>query len=273
MVCKHNRPGNPGFAVLQLHCLIQFSQNKKCICWATHRPQPAYFVAPPPSHVSFPGNSVMQLQKTACAGHIRPQRPCARLHVRAGQRNVRAGTSALRVVGPCRWLSVLHARDGWTGSFGSGTDCLLCCFSHPPGYRSEGDGQTVTAPSTQQANKADAAAASIVAVPRSIHDVDNGKILGFGADLAEDHPVGAEGVERGRCWHRDNHVGGWQQLQLVDGVVHVGRQTTAAVRSPARLSSRRQKTAHSQRGALTYSCFWVLLLCRASWMSPTSSAV
>lgn len=25
--------------------------------------------------------------------------------------------------------------------------------------------------------------------PLSIHDVDNGKLLGFGADLAEDHPV------------------------------------------------------------------------------------
>lgn len=26
-------------------------------------------------------------------------------------------------------------------------------------------------------------------IPRSIKEVDNGKILGFGADLAEDHPV------------------------------------------------------------------------------------
>ena len=28
-----------------------------------------------------------------------------------------------------------------------------------------------------------------IKVPKSIHDVDNGKILGFGADLSEDHPV------------------------------------------------------------------------------------
>lgn len=27
-------------------------------------------------------------------------------------------------------------------------------------------------------------------IPKSIAEVDNGKILGFGADLAEDHPVG-----------------------------------------------------------------------------------
>jgi hypothetical protein len=27
-------------------------------------------------------------------------------------------------------------------------------------------------------------------IPRSIHEVDNGSILGFGANLAEDHPVG-----------------------------------------------------------------------------------
>jgi hypothetical protein len=31
-----------------------------------------------------------------------------------------------------------------------------------------------------------------IRVPESIHDVDNGKILGFGADLSEDHPVGEE---------------------------------------------------------------------------------
>lgn len=29
-------------------------------------------------------------------------------------------------------------------------------------------------------------------MPRSIHDVDNGKILGFGAELAEDHPVSGQ---------------------------------------------------------------------------------
>jgi hypothetical protein len=31
----------------------------------------------------------------------------------------------------------------------------------------------------------------LLKVPRSIHDVDNGKILGFGEGLAEDHPVSA----------------------------------------------------------------------------------
>lgn len=29
-----------------------------------------------------------------------------------------------------------------------------------------------------------------IKIPMSLHEVDNGKILGFGADLAEDHPVG-----------------------------------------------------------------------------------
>ena len=29
-----------------------------------------------------------------------------------------------------------------------------------------------------------------IRVPLSLREVDNGKILGFGADLAEDHPVG-----------------------------------------------------------------------------------
>lgn len=28
-----------------------------------------------------------------------------------------------------------------------------------------------------------------VPVPRSLEEVDNGRILGFGADLSEDHPV------------------------------------------------------------------------------------
>lgn len=31
-------------------------------------------------------------------------------------------------------------------------------------------------------------AAQPIKVPQSIHDIDNGKILGFGADLAEGHP-------------------------------------------------------------------------------------
>jgi hypothetical protein len=33
-----------------------------------------------------------------------------------------------------------------------------------------------------------AAPPELIRVPKSIHEVDNGKILGFGADLAEDHP-------------------------------------------------------------------------------------
>jgi phenylalanine-4-hydroxylase len=36
--------------------------------------------------------------------------------------------------------------------------------------------------------KSEIAAQTSVKVPRSIEDVDNGKILGFGADLSEDHP-------------------------------------------------------------------------------------
>ena len=34
-----------------------------------------------------------------------------------------------------------------------------------------------------------AAQSSGIKIPKSIEDVDNGKILGFGADLSEDHPV------------------------------------------------------------------------------------
>ncbi|KAI8464705.1 MAG: aromatic amino acid hydroxylase [Monoraphidium minutum] len=47
------------------------------------------------------------------------------------------------------------------------------------------------APASRDAAPAPAAAAApppLVCVPRSICDVDNGKILGFGADLSEDHP-------------------------------------------------------------------------------------
>ena len=41
-------------------------------------------------------------------------------------------------------------------------------------------------------------------MPRSIHDVDNGKILGFGADLAPDHPgFGDEAYKRRRVWIAD----------------------------------------------------------------------
>lgn len=41
----------------------------------------------------------------------------------------------------------------------------------------------------QAAAAAAEAAPAIIKVPTSIHEVDNGKILGFGADLSEDHPV------------------------------------------------------------------------------------
>ena len=34
----------------------------------------------------------------------------------------------------------------------------------------------------------------VVKVPQSIHDVDNGAILGFGADLDADHPVSATNI-------------------------------------------------------------------------------
>jgi hypothetical protein len=41
-----------------------------------------------------------------------------------------------------------------------------------------------TAPSSTSSS-----APGVIKIPRSIHEVDNGKILGFGADLSEDHPV------------------------------------------------------------------------------------
>jgi hypothetical protein len=59
------------------------------------------------------------------------------------------------------------------------------------GYRSDLDSPTVTTPLSQAAATQPADGTTVIRVPRSIHDVDNGKILGFGADLAEDHPVGA----------------------------------------------------------------------------------
>lgn len=59
------------------------------------------------------------------------------------------------------------------------------------GYRSDSDGLTVTTSLPQAAAAQPADGTAVIRVPRSIHDVDNGKILGFGADLAEDHPVGA----------------------------------------------------------------------------------
>jgi hypothetical protein len=46
---------------------------------------------------------------------------------------------------------------------------------------------TATVPS----NKFSSSAPSIIKIPSSIHEVDNGKILGFGAELSEDHPVRA----------------------------------------------------------------------------------
>jgi hypothetical protein len=59
--------------------------------------------------------------------------------------------------------------------------------------------EPVKAPAAAAATAAAAPAAEPVKVPRSIHDVDNGKILGFGADLSEDHPVSV------RCKIRTNH--------------------------------------------------------------------
>lgn len=47
-----------------------------------------------------------------------------------------------------------------------------------------------------QKAQAEDSSSNIIIVPKSIHDVDNGKILGFGADLAEDHPVS--------CWLKHN---------------------------------------------------------------------
>lgn len=108
------------------------------------------------------------------------------------------------VVGP--WMSfvqVLHDRVGWETQCCDGTHYCSCCSLHS-GYRSNGEQPTVTAPSEQQQAAIRGAGASIVAVPKSIRDVDNGKILGFGADLAEDHPVGhgvvcaSSSVEGGR---------------------------------------------------------------------------
>ena len=37
--------------------------------------------------------------------------------------------------------------------------------------------------------------AVLARIPGSLADIDNGKILGFGADLAEDHPVRCDGLQ------------------------------------------------------------------------------
>ncbi|WIA37157.1 hypothetical protein OEZ86_014117 [Tetradesmus obliquus] len=64
---------------------------------------------------------------------------------------------------------------------------VLVAASAPPSVdansSSTSSSSTATAPS-----KASSSAPSIVKIPRSIHEVDNGKILGFGAELSEDHP-------------------------------------------------------------------------------------
>ena len=57
------------------------------------------------------------------------------------------------------------------------------------GYRT--DGNAAAAPMPTAVPQADT---EVIRVPNSIHDVDNGKILGFGADLAEDHPVSFGGL-------------------------------------------------------------------------------
>ena len=42
-------------------------------------------------------------------------------------------------------------------------------------------------------------------VPKSLREIDNGKILGFGADLAQDHPVSSKFMTiLARLWLEDN---------------------------------------------------------------------
>ena len=47
-------------------------------------------------------------------------------------------------------------------------------------------------PKAQPPQPAAASRNNIVPIPSSIRDVDNGRILGFGADLAPDHPVSSQ---------------------------------------------------------------------------------
>lgn len=62
-----------------------------------------------------------------------------------------------------------------------------------PGFKSDGRSDSAAA-QTQVMQQAGADKAGTIVIPKSIHDVDNGKILGFGADLAEDHPVSDKGL-------------------------------------------------------------------------------
>jgi hypothetical protein len=56
------------------------------------------------------------------------------------------------------------------------------------GARLSSSSVSTTAAPPSPSSAAAPAAPPLVRVPASIHEVDNGKILGFGADLAEDHP-------------------------------------------------------------------------------------
>ncbi|KAJ9530868.1 hypothetical protein QJQ45_028836 [Haematococcus lacustris] len=59
----------------------------------------------------------------------------------------------------------------------------LCVYLNPGRTKAKAAGRIQTATQAQPAS-----VTSRPKVPQTIHDVDNGSILGFGADLAEDHP-------------------------------------------------------------------------------------
>lgn len=84
-------------------------------------------------------------------------------------------------------------------------------------YRSDSE---PAAPAVATSTAEPTAAATPVRVPRSIHDVDNGKILGFGAELAEDHPVGGvcgiRGSGRRQGKGQQWTLRGWPALLLTD---------------------------------------------------------
>lgn len=67
-------------------------------------------------------------------------------------------------------------------------DSCICTSAAATPTTAAGEGST-TAPLPE-----------LIRVPSSIHEVDNGKILGFGAELADDHPgFGDEAYKRRRA--------------------------------------------------------------------------
>lgn len=67
-----------------------------------------------------------------------------------------------------------------------------CPAAAPAGFRTDGDRDAVTVlsrPNTITIPQPNGRPSVVIKVPESIQEVDNGHTVGFGADLAEDHPV------------------------------------------------------------------------------------